>query len=167
MRWTDILTEARELSPELTAWLQRWVESSHQIEDQIRLFDTVRDEASYLLNVSYPVIYRGMSISDADADRLASGESITVPTHRLSSWTKSRSIADDYALPGHGGEVGVLVRKTGRQVEVVVDVNNVLRRFGRKILSGEAARDAAREKEVIVQTSGSITIRPEDVVKYR
>lgn len=167
MRWTDILTEARELSSELTAWLQRWVESSHQIEDQIRLFAPVKEEASYLLNVSYPVIYRGMSITDDEADRLASGETIRVAAHQLSSWTKSRSIADDYALPGHGGDVGVLIRKTGRQVEVVVDVNNVLRRFGRKILSGEAARDAAREKEVIVQTDGSITIRPEDVIKYR
>jgi hypothetical protein len=164
----SMLSEGRrEISPELTAWLQRWVESSHQIEDQIRLFDQVREEASYLLNVSYPAIYRGLSISDADADRLASGESITIPAHRLSSWSKSRAIADDYALSGHGGEIGILIRKTGRQVSVVLDVNNVLRRFGRNILSGSAARDAAREKEVIVETDGSLTIQANDVIKYR
>lgn len=170
MRWTDLTESSREPSPELVQWIADWVESSFRVEDKADRFAAIADEASVLLNVSYPAIYRGLSITDEDADKLGAGQSITIPAHRLQSWTKSRGIAKDFALPGHGGDIGLLIRKTGRQVPVVVDVENVVRRIGRRRLkqalgSHDRATDAAREREVVVQTDGTLTIHARDVVE--
>lgn len=117
-----------------------------------------------------PVIYRGLSITDEQAEQLGAGETITIPAYRLQSWTKSRAIANDFALPGHGGNVGLMIKKSGRQVSVVLDVENIVRRIGHrsliKVLGGEyKATDAGREREVVVETNGSLTIHPRDVLK--
>jgi hypothetical protein len=164
--WIDLCESKREISPELLNWVTRWVESSHQIEDQIELFDRVRDEASRILNVSYPVIYRGLSISDQDLDELSNGNTVTIPAHRLQSWSKSRSIASDYALPGHGGDTGVLVRKTGRRVAVVADIENIVRRVSTNAFSWNVRTDISREREVIVQTDGTLAISPNEVLHF-
>lgn len=116
------------------------------------------------------MIYRGLSITDEQAEQLGAGETITIPAYRLQSWTKSRAIANDFALPGHGGNVGLMIKKSGRQVSVVLDVENIVRRIGHrsliKVLGGEyKATDAGREREVVVETNGSLTIHPRDVLK--
>ncbi len=154
---------ARVASPELVAWTQRWVESSHKIDDQINSFEPIREEASWFLNVSYPALYRGLSITEEQADAIDSGQEITIAAHRLQSWSKSRGIADDYALPGYGGDIGALVRKPGSQLHVVLDIVSVLRGIGRKSLG----TDAAREKEVVVQTDGTLTLRKKDIIRMR
>ncbi len=166
MRWKDIILEGSRLqpSPELVAWVTRWVESSHLIDDQIESFRALEEEASWFLNVRYPVIYRGLSITDEQWDELASGETITIPAHRLQSWTKSRSIAKDYALPGHGGDRGALIRKTHGAVKVVADIESMVRRIGIRSFSGDVRTDAGREREVVVETDGTLTIRHQDLV---
>ncbi len=166
MRWSDLFEGPRVASPELQAWLKRWVTSSEQIEDQIRLFDPVREEASRYLNVTYPALYRGMSITDDECDTLASGQSVTVAAHRLQSWTKRQDIANDYALPGHGGEIGVLVRKPGSQLMVRVDIVNVMRFMDKKTLGRVIAADATRECEVVVETTGSMVLHHKDIRKF-
>ena len=163
MRYSDITESRRQPSDGLKAWLARWVESSFQIEDQVNTFEPYIDEAISFLNVRYPSLYRGLSVTEDDIDRLESGQSITIPAHRLQSWTKSREIANDYALPGYGGEIGVLIRKPGSQLLVLLDIENVVRAIGRTALG----RDAAREREVIVETNGSLLLNPRDVIKVR
>lgn len=165
MRWNDIISEGRrQPSPELVEWLKVWVESSFKVEDQIEKFQPLIEEASLFLNVRYPALYRGLSISEEDLDQLSAGRTIVVPAHKLQSWTKSRSIADDYALPGYGGDVGALIRKPGGQLTVRLDVHNVLRAMGGRKLLGT---DAARESEVIVETDGSLTIYPQNLIRAR
>jgi hypothetical protein len=150
-------------SPALLVWLQTWVESSYKIQDQIAQFEPLEEEASTYLNVAYPYIYRGMSITEDQLDTLNAEGSVTILAHRLQSWTKNKGIADDYALPGYGGDVGILVRKTGTRIKVVLDIQNVLRHAGRSSLG----RDAAREKEVIVDTSGSLVLNKAEIIKVR
>lgn len=158
MRWNEII---ENVSTTLKDWLQRWVESSEQINDQIITFSQIRDEASTFLDPIYPVLYRGMSVSDNDATQLQEGIVIIVPVHRLSSWSKDRGIAEDYAIPGEGGDIGILLRKVN--LHAVVDVAN-LAKHG--FLTGDTAVDAAREEEVIVETNGTLTIHPTDVIYY-
>lgn len=165
----DIIESYRhDVSPALQAWLKRWIASSYKIQDQISEFEPVREEAERFLNVTYPYIYRGLSITDEELATLQAEGSITIAAHRLQSWTKSRAIAQDYALPGHGGDVGVLVRKSGTRVKVVLDIANVLKHAGRpfvQMLSRDETTDAKREKEVIVETDGSLTITLAEVIK--
>lgn len=163
MRYSDLTESRRQPSDGLKSWLARWVESSFQIEDQINTFEPYIDEAISFLNVRYPSLYRGLSITEDDITRLKSGQSITIPAHRLQSWTKSRHIANDYALPGHGGDIGVLIRKPGNQLLVRLDIENVVRAIGRTTLG----RDAARDREVIVETNGSLLLNPRDVIKVQ
>lgn len=161
----------RQVSPELIRWVSSWIESSYKIDEKILAFEDIRAEAEVFLNVSYPQIYRGLSITEKDADEITLGNSITIPSKRLQSWTKSRSIANDFALPGYGGDVGILVRKTGKQVKVVLDIENVIRQIGRKnlkrIFSQDQITDSTREREVVVETNGTLVIHPKDILKIR
>ena len=159
----------REVSPALAAWLKRWIASSFKIQDQVTEFEPVREEAERFLNVAYPYIYRGLSITEEELETLQTTGTVAIAAHRLQSWTKSRVIAQDYALPGHGGNIGVLVRKSGRRVKVVLDIINVLQRAGKpflKTLSRDEQTDAKREKEVIVETDGSLSITKAEVIRF-
>lgn len=171
MRFLE-LTESTQVTPVLVAWIKTWVESSFKVELQAASFEAIRDEASYMLNVAYPAIFRGLSITEENAEAIVRGETITIPAHLLQSWTKSRGVADDFAIPGYGGNVGLLIKKTGRQVKVVFDIENAVRRIGRRQLkhvlgNSSIVTDAAREREVVVETYGSLVIHPKDVIKLR
>lgn len=158
MRYKDF-SEAK-LSPELVKWVTRWVNSSEEIEDQIQLFDAIRTEAHRFLSPSYPAIYRGLAIDDDDLAKIESGISIRVPAHKLQSWTLRRDIAEDYAIPGIGGDYGILVEKTGEGV--VADIFNMA--GYREYFSGDVATYVARESEVIVETDGWLVINPKEVI---
>ena len=167
MRWRELnlITEGKNPpSEELVNWVTRWVKDSFRITDQIANFWPLADEAERFLNVSYPALYRGLSITDEQLDALSVGEIIKVPCHRLQSWTKSRLIADDYALPGHGGPIGILVRKTGRTVKPRLDIENVLRSMKNKNAFGV---DAAREREVVVELPDVLSISMSEIIKVR
>lgn len=167
MRWSElnIITEGRNPpSAELIKWVSRWVQDSSRIDDQIAGFWPLADEAARFLNVSYPALYRGLSITEEQLSEISRGQTIKIPCYRLQSWTKSRAIALDYALPGHGGDVGVLVRKTGRRVTPRADIENVLRAIGKRTALGV---DAAREREVVVELPGYLSLNITEILVTR
>lgn len=155
---------SNELIDATVTWLNGWSTQEKRLIAQNKIL-AVKQEAMQFISNRNRILFRGMNCESEEMAQLISGKPISVPLHRLSSWSIHKRIAYDF-------NEGLVIRK--KNMIQILDVSKIvsyLTNHPVNILSlskdgyeSDAIRYAWREGEIICEHSSPLIIYPEDVV---